>query len=326
MAKTKSTETASQADPMPGLVGPCMATLAGKPPEGPVWAYEVKWDGYRIELHIEREKVRILTRGGNDWTKKFPTIAEEAGRLGLGTAILDGEAVVLDEQGRSDFGMLQRALGRRPASHEAGEIICFAFDLLYLNGRDLRRLPQRERRSMLEPILAGKAGAIRLSEEVDATGEQFFRVACEHGLEGIIAKHRDKPYRSGRHPEWLKIKCAQRDSFVIVGFEPSTVRGAIGRLLLAARKGDDLVYVGGVGTGWSHEMSRELRKLLEGIIVTKPPVNLKRKNAVFTEPRLVAEIEYRAWTDDQRLRHASFKGVRPRADDATVYSLDERPS
>jgi len=307
---------------MPARVDPCLATLVDKPPQGPDWAFEVKWDGYRLAVHIEPDRVRLITRGGYDWTNRFPSIAAEAPRLKLKTAILDGEAVVLDERGRSDFGMLQRALGRRPATHEPGEIILFAFDILYLDGCDLRKLPQRERRRLLEQVVsADRDGAIRLSEEGPAEGEEFLRVACAHGLEGIIAKHRERPYRSGRRPDWLKITCTRRDSFIIVGFEPSTIPGAIGRLLLAARKGGDLVYVGGCGTGWTREESTKLRELLEEIETDSPAVNLNRKGAVFTEPFLVAEVEYRAWTDEGRLRHPSFKGIRERSDDATVFNL-----
>lgn len=307
----------------PARIDHCLATLVAMPPKGSDWAFEVKWDGYRVAVHIEKGGVRILTRGGHDWTDRFPSIAEEAPHLPLKTAILDGEAVVLDEQGRSDFGLLQRALGRRPAAHEPGEIILYAFDLLYLDGRDLRRLPQRERRRLLEPLLEGRVGAIRLSEEVDADGEAFFRVACELGLEGIIAKHRARPYRSGKRPEWQKIKCVRRDTFVIVGFEPSTVPGAIGRLLLAARKDDTLVYVGGVGTGFTAQSSAMLRELLVQIPTKTPAVKLGRKNAVFTRPILAAEIEYRAWTEDGKLRHPSFKGLHEINDVATIYRIDE---
>ncbi|UFX10120.1 non-homologous end-joining DNA ligase [Sinorhizobium meliloti] len=306
---------------MPVRVDPCLATLVDRPPKGPDWAYEVKWDGYRIAVHIEPARVRILTRGGYDWTEKLPSIADDARRLAVKTAILDGEAVVLDDKGRSDFGMLQRALGRLPSPYEAGAIVFYAFDLLYLDGRDLRRLPLRERRRLLEPLVAGREGAIRLSEEVQADGDEFFRVACAHGLEGIIAKHVEKPYRSGRGEWWQKITCKRRDSFAVVGFEPSTVPGHLGRLLLAARKGDELVYVGGCGTGWSHDLSRELRSLLEGMATKTPAVSLRRKNAVFTEPVLVAEVEYRAWTDDGKLRHASFKGIRQREDEASVFDM-----
>ncbi|MDX0469940.1 hypothetical protein GOC67_30060 [Sinorhizobium medicae] len=138
-------------DPMPARVDPCLATLVDKPPIGPDWAYEVKWDGYRLAVHIESGRVRILTRGGYDWTDRFPSIADDARRLAVKTAILDGEAVVLNDQGRSDFGMLQRALGRLPSAVEAGAIVFYAFDLLYLDGRDLRRLPLRERRHYWSP-------------------------------------------------------------------------------------------------------------------------------------------------------------------------------
>ncbi|THK35653.1 ATP-dependent DNA ligase [Ensifer sp. MPMI2T] len=322
MVKTMSKRPSDTppADPMPARVNPCLATLVDKPPKGQDWAFEVKWDGYRLAVHIEPGRIRIITRGGYDWTERFPPIADDARRLAVKTAILDGEAVVLDEQGRSDFGMLQRALGRRPAAHEPGEILLFAFDLLYLDGRDLRRLALSERRRLLETLVAGREGAIRLSEEVQADGEEFFRVACAHGLEGIIAKHLEKPYRSGRGDWWQKITCRRRDSFVIVGYEPSTMPGAIGRLLLAARKGEGLVYVGGCGTGWSHQESLKLRELLDELRTDKPAVSLRRKGAIFTRPALVAEVEYRAWTDDRKLRHASFKGIRERAD-ATVYEL-----
>lgn len=260
MAKASSKKPPDQSlpDPMPARVDPCLAALVDKPPKGPDWAFEVKWDGYRLAVHIEPGRVRIITRGGYEWTERFPSIADDARRLAVKTAILDGEAVVLDDKGRSDFGMLQRALGRLPTPYDAGAIVFYAFDLLYIDGRDLRRLPHRERRRLLEPIVAGREGAIRFSEQVEADGDEFLRVACEHGLEGIVAKHRERPYRSGRTDCWRKITCRLRDSFVIVGFEPSTVPGAIGRLLLAARKGGELVYVGGCGTGWTREESVKL--------------------------------------------------------------------
>ncbi|WP_348628875.1 hypothetical protein [Sinorhizobium sp. CCBAU 05631] len=203
-------------------------------------------------------------------------------------------------------------------------MLFFAFDLLYVDGWDLRRLPFRERRWLLDPIVAGRTGAIRLSEEVEADGEEFYRVACAHGLEGIIAKHREKPYRSGRGDWWQKITCKRRDSFVIVGFEPSTVPGAIGRLLLAARRRGELVYVGGCGTGWTYAESVKLRELLEAIRTDSPAVNLKRKNAVFVEPVLVADAEYRAWTQDGKLRHPSFKGIRERADAGEIFILTNK--
>ncbi|MEY9531196.1 ATP-dependent DNA ligase [Sinorhizobium fredii] len=143
--------------------------LVDKPPKGRDWVFEVKWDGYRLAVHIEPGRVRLITRGGYDWTDRFPSIADDARSLAAQTAVLDGEAVVIDDKGRSDFGLLQRALGRRPSRHDPREILFFAFDLLYLDGRDLRRLPLSQRRQVLESIIvAGRAGAIQLSEEVEA--------------------------------------------------------------------------------------------------------------------------------------------------------------
>lgn len=230
--------------------------------------------------------------------------------------ILDGEAAVLDEKGRSDFGALQRALGRKPSLRDPREILFFAFDLLYLDGHDLRRQPLRERRRLVQ-IVAGCEGVIRLSEEVGADGDEFYRIACEHGLGGIIAKHREKTYHSGRGDWWQKITCRRRDSFVTVGYEPSTVPRAIGRLLLAALKKDRLVYVGGCGTGWSNQESVKLRELLDTIREDKPPVALRRKGAVFVRPLLVAEVEYRAWTEDEKLRHRAM------CNDSACSCLDE---
>ncbi|MEY9532156.1 ATP-dependent DNA ligase [Sinorhizobium fredii] len=226
------------ADPMPDRIEPCLAVLASEPPRGLQWVHEIKWDGYRVAVHVEPSRVRILTRRGYDWTHRFPAIAHAAESLQRTTAILDGEAVVLDKNGRPDFGLLQQALGGVGGTATAGAAVLYAFDLLYYDGRDLRSLPQKERRRMLESILRGVTSAILLSEEVDVSGAELLRVACEHGLEGIVSKHTEKPYRSGsRSGDWLKITCSQRDSFLIVGFEPSeALPSAIARLLLAGAK------------------------------------------------------------------------------------------
>ncbi|MDR9809551.1 non-homologous end-joining DNA ligase [Rhizobium hidalgonense] len=312
-------------DPIPARIDPCLALLKPRPPKGPQWAFEVKWDGYRLAVHIEPSGVRILTRGGHDWTHRFPAIAAEAAQLGAATAILDGEAVVLDDQGRSDFGKLQQSLGGRGGKLNSSASVLMAFDLLYFDGHDLAKTELSTRRHLLESLIApGRESAIRLSEDVDADGEQLLRVACEHGLEGIIAKDRNSPYRSGRLGDWVKIKCIQSDGFAIVGYEKSTASfGGIGRLLLAARKGGELVYVGGVGTGFDERSAAELREQMDTLIIAKPAVNAGRKrNAVFIEPKLIAEIEYRAWTHDGKLRHASYKGLRDKADEVSVYELE----
>ncbi len=312
-------------DPMPARVEPCLALLKQKPPRGQQWAFEVKWDGYRIAVHIEPKGVRILTRGGHDWTHRFPAIAAEAAQLGAATAIIDGEAVVLDERGRSDFSKLQQSLGGRGGKLNSGASVLMAFDLLYFDGHDLTKTELSARRHLLEGLIApGRESAIRLSEEVEADGEQLLRIACEHGLEGIIAKDRNSTYRAGRLGDWLKIKCIQSDSFAIVGWEQSMVaRGHIGSLLLGAKKEGKLVYVGSVGTGIKDSEAWKLRGIMDKLKAARAPVAYsgRRKDITWLKPKLIAEIEYRAWTGDGKLRHASYKGLRDAADNAEVLSL-----
>ncbi|MGO4673004.1 non-homologous end-joining DNA ligase [Bosea sp. 2YAB26] len=310
-------------DPMPERIEPCLALLKSKPPNGDEWSFEVKWDGYRLAIHIDNRTVRVLTRGGHDWTNRFPTIAADALDLGLDSAILDGEAVVLDNRGASDFSALQQALGGRGGKRSAAGALLYAFDLLYLNGHDLRPLACEERRRMLADVIKPHT-SIRLSEEVDADGDAFLTVACEMGLEGIIAKRRDAPYRSGRGGEWLKIKCVQSEGFFIIGYEPSgSALGGIGRLLLAAWKSNRLTYVGGVGTGFSERSATALRKQLDALLIDKPALQLTRKGTRWVSPSLVAEIEFRGWTTDQKLRHSSFKGLREEADADDVLRLED---
>lgn len=310
-------------DPMPDRVEPCLASLKTAPPTGTDWAYEIKWDGYRLAIHIEPKGVRIITRGGHDWTHRFPAIAAAARELGVGTAILDGEAVVLNAQGRSDFGALQRSLGGRGGKRASTESILFAFDLLYFDGHDLTKTELAVRRHLLEDLLEGAAGAIQLSEETEGDGDELLAKACSLGMEGIVAKHRDSPYRSGRTGDWLKIKCVQSESFVIVGYEQSAAaRGGIGSLLLAGRRGHDWVYVGAVGTGFREKDATYLKKTLDTLKTRTPVIPLKGKDYVFAQPTLIAEIEFRGWTDDGNLRHASYKGLREVQDNAAVYALE----
>ncbi|MGO4405688.1 non-homologous end-joining DNA ligase [Bosea sp. RAF48] len=287
----------------------------------------MKWDGYRLAIHVAGKQVRIITRGGHDWTPRFPTIAHDALELGVDSAILDGEAVVLDKRGASDFGALQKALGGRGGKRFAAEARLYAFDLLYLNGHDLRDQPLTERREMLADVLAAQPHAsISLSEEIDAEGSAFLKRACELGLEGIIAKRRSAPYRSGRGGDWLKIKCIQSESFAIIGYEPSTIAlGGIGRLLLAARRDGELVYVGGVGTGFTQTSGTALRKLMDKLVIPHAPIRMpdRKKRYRWAKPELIAEIALRGWTDDGKLRHASFKGLRDDADEAAVFKIGE---
>ncbi len=313
-------------DPMPDRIEPCLALLKPLPPTGSDWIYEVKWDGYRLAIHIEPTAVRIITRGGHDWTDRFPAVAEAAKKLGVRSAILDGEAVVLDEHGRSDFGALQKSLGGRGGKKASTDSILYAFDLLYFDGHDLTGTELSVRRHLLADLVDGADGSIRFSEDVSGDPGELLANACSLGLEGIIAKHRDRPYRSGRTGDWLKIKCIQSESFMIVGYEQSSVaRSGIGSLLLAARQGSGWVSVGSVGTGFKERDAAYLRSTLDKLKTKKRVVPLKGKNLVFARPTLIAEIEFRGWTDDGYLRHASYKGLREVQDNAAVFDIDEKP-
>jgi len=280
----------------------------------------------RLAVHIEPAGVRLITRGGHDWTHRFPAIDEAAKTLGPETMILDGEAVVLDNQGRSAFNLLQRSLGA--SSKIGGKLpstnsILYAFNILYLDGHDLRAMEYEARRQLLEDVIEGQ-GAIRLSEEFDADPDELLSQACSLGLEGIIGKHRDRLYRSGRYGDWVKVKCIQSETFAIIGYEPSTaVPGGVASLLLAARDRDGYKYVGSVGTGFKHDEARRLKKLLDKIKTRVPVDRVPAKNLVMTGPRYSAEIRFRAWTTDGKLRHPSYKGLRDEGDGSEIFRLPD---
>jgi bifunctional non-homologous end joining protein LigD len=289
----------------PKWIEPCIPTLVDKSPKGSNWRHEVKWDGYRISITVDEGKAKVRTRKGLDWTEKFPAIAADAAKLSCRNAIIDGEAVVLDDKGRADFAALQANLA------EDGEnVIAYVFDLLFLDGRDLRALPLGERRKALEDLVVKGKGAILLSEQVDADGEAFFATARAHGLEGIVSKRIDLPYRSGKRSDWLKIKTVQADTFVIVGYMPDG-RGRIAHLMLAVEEDGELRYVGAVGTGWSEVEGLALKKKLDALSMPQAALEgVKAKGAIWTHPSLGAQVAYRGWTSGGELRQASFKGLR----------------
>ncbi len=315
-------------DPMPDRVEPALAQLKAHPPQGDQWSWELKWDGYRLAIHIEPTGVRILTRGGHDWTHRFPAIEQAARALGPATMIIDGEAVVLDDEGRPDFGLLQKSLGAsgKTAGNRASDAILYAFDLIYLDGHELRNVEYRSRRHLLEDTLKGHDGAIRLSETIDADPAILLEHVGSLGLEGIVGKQLDQPYRSGRTGDWVKIKCVKSEAFMVVGYEPSTTSpGGFGSLVLAAYRGAELIHVGNVGTGFRDAEMTRLRKMLDKLRWKRkqlPASYADHADIVWVEPTLIAEIEFRAWTADGKLRHASYKGLRERQDNADVYKLD----
>ncbi|MEJ0094431.1 MAG: DNA ligase D [Methylocella sp.] len=299
---------------MPGFIEPCLATASSAPPSGAGWAHEIKFDGYRLQPALDAGETIIRTRRGLDWTQRFPSIANAIAALPVESAIFDGEAVVEDKGGIADFAVLQDALkeGRQEA------IVFYAFDLLYLNGFDLRPAPLTERKAVLEQVIATapQAGPLRYSAHFAANGETLLKHVCALRAEGIVSKQIERPYRSGRDGDWLKAKCANRQEFVVIGYTLSTATPkAIGSLVLGYYDEGKLNHAGRAGTGYNQQMAKDLFGELEKIKRDKPPVDgpltaEARRDVRWSEPKLVAEIEFRGWTTANMLRQASFKGLR----------------
>ena len=300
---------------MPTWIAPCLPTLVDQPPVGPGWMHEIKWDGYRVSVHVDDGSAAIFTRNGHDWTHRFPAIAEAAAALPLHDAVMDGEAVVLDDQGRSSFSALQQALGtggRGPGKRKASEAVLYAFDLLFLDGHDLRDWSLENRRDALATIVDPTSPAILFSKSFDVSGADLFTSACENGLEGIVSKRRTLPYASGRRDDWLKTKCVQDGTFVVIGYQPSsTTKTALGAVHVAEDAGGSLRYVGAVGSGFSREAAAAMQKRLDALGKPTPAVmGLRIKGARWSLPKLRVDVNYRATTREGLLRHASYKGVR----------------
>ncbi len=299
--------------PVPAFVEPMLASLAPLAPTGQRWLHEIKFDGYRLQARIEAGRVKLFTRGGLDWTRKFGTaMAEALQNLPLGTAVIDGELVVETETGVADFSALQADL----SAGRSDRFVYYVFDLLYLDGYDLRSLPLTTRKDMLGRVVSDQNGLLRLSGDFDDSGATVLRHACRLGLEGIVSKLKDAPYRSGRGKAWQKSKCSSRQEFVIAGYVPSTVsRRAIGSLVLGVQEGGALQHVGRVGTGFTAAMSEALFAKLERLRVPDSPfpaalTAAEARQVRYVRPDLVAEVAFSAWTADGHLRHASFRGLR----------------
>lgn len=295
---------------IPWPLEPQLPTLVSRLPEDGGWLHELKLDGYRLLIRLRRGKAEVYTRGAQDWTERLAGIAQAIEQLPIDEAVIDGELVAPDEQGRTSFSALQRAIDAEPR-----RLYFYAFDLLQAHGVDLRELPLRERKAILRRLLPAEPGRVRYSDHVEGQGGVVYERACELRVEGIISKRADAPYRSGRGRDWVKVKCTGREEFVVGGYI-TRGRNPLASLLLGRFEGDRLIYVGRVGTGFDEEDFRVLCKRLK---------NLARKNHPFAgakppsstgdrvhwvEPQLVVEVKFSEWTADKILRHASFQGIR----------------
>jgi bifunctional non-homologous end joining protein LigD len=288
--------------PFPGFIEPALATSVDKVPSGARWIHEIKFDGYRVQVHLANEAVKVFTRRGHDWTNRFKKVAEDAWHIKAGSAIVDGEIVVPAADGTTDFSVLQNELKGKSTS-----IVLVAFDLLYLNGRDLRKLPLVARKAELKKIIAGTN--VQFSESFEIEGRSMFEHACKLGLEGVVSKVRDSVYASGRGSNWVKKTCAQRETLTIAGF--ALDEGKWDGIYLGRRKGADLVYAGKVDHGFDKVTAADLQKRLKPLIrKTQPYAKRIAHKGIWVEPKLLAEIEYRAKSAEGKVRHPYFKGLR----------------
>jgi bifunctional non-homologous end joining protein LigD len=308
---------------LPAFREPQKATLVDNVPAGSAWIHEMKFDGYRCLLGIGGGEAKVYTRTGLDWSDKFPEIVEAARELEVGSALLDGEIVKLDEKGNSNFSALQAAIS------EGGRgLALFVFDVLEIDGEDVAPLPNIERKERLASLLGeGKPPFILYADHIVGAGEKLFDAMCEAGGEGIISKKADAPYRGTRSKAWLKIKCTRRQEFVIIGWSESDKKGRGFRaLLLGLHEDGKLRYAGKVGTGFSNAVQQDLRARLEKMAVEKPAAPVPRadaRGARWVKPQLVAEVAYAEFTAENVVRHASFLGLR--GDKPARQVVEERP-
>ena len=311
---SKTTLSGAVAGPLPETLKPELATLVERAPDGE-WLYEIKFDGYRVMARVENGEVRLLTRNGHDWTHKLPRQAEALAALGLESAWLDGEMVVANDQGVPDFQALQNAF----EAGSSGKIAYYLFDMPYLNGMDLRKVPVQERRAALAAVLEpNESSLLRFSDAFEETPEALLNSACQMQMEGLIGKRVGSTYVSRRSNDWIKLKCKNRQEFVVVGFsEPKGARSAFGALLLGLHDADSgqLRYAGKVGTGFNETTLKSIYQQLlpletKKAAVVNPPTGYEAKGVHWLEPTLLAEVAFAEMTKDGSVRHAVFHGLR----------------
>jgi bifunctional non-homologous end joining protein LigD len=295
----------------PEFVPPELATLVSHPPKGENWVHEIKFDGYRLLARIQDGETRLITRAHNDWTGKFSSIASALSGLHCRNALLDGEVVNQDPQGGMTFHGLQQAL----SEGRQGELHYYAFDLLFLDGKDLQHRPLLERKALLKKLLKRAPAEIHYSEHFTAAGADVLAHACDIALEGIVSKRADRPYRQGRSLDWMKSKCILEQEVVIGGYTTQPKHpGTLAALLTGYQKDGALVYSGKVGTGFSQEDAAKVLKRLKGLSRKRSPFvsvpTAARRGACWVDPELVAQVNFSEWTADGRMRHPSYQGLR----------------
>jgi bifunctional non-homologous end joining protein LigD len=298
---------------MPARIELQLATLRKIPPAGPGWIHEIKFDGYRMLCRIENGKVGLVTRGHHDWTNRFSHLTSDLLRLPVKSAWLDGEIVALKPDGVSDFSTLQSAFRKKATS----QLVYSVFDLLYLDGYDLRQCALADRKRQLATILEGTGVRVQYVDHVEGRGYEFFEQCRNMGLEGAVCKRADRGHQPGRNDDWIKVKCKRREDFVICGYiNPSSRRKGLGSLILGAYGPDGaLTYEGRVGSGISARVEAELLLKLARLSELKAPFSKSPSRENRTEfhwvrPELVARVEFLERTNDGLLRHTSFQGLR----------------
>ncbi len=314
-AAATSKRARAQAVPaeLPASLAPELATLVEQPPSSPAdWIFEIKFDGYRLLARIEGKQVRLFTRNGHDWTHKLGHLHQALLKAKLPDGWYDGEIVVHDAHGRPDFGLLQLAFDGAGSA----DIVYFLFDAPYLDGSDLRQVPLETRRAMLKAVLdKGVPAAIRFSEAFGGDPQELAAAACHMGLEGMIGKRRDSRYVQRRSADWIKLKCGQRQEFVICGYtDPQGARTGIGALLLGTHDENGVLqYAGNVGTGFNEATLRSLKTQLDALATDTspfPPRAVAGRKHHWVKPRLIAEVSFAEWTSSGAIRHAVFHGLR----------------
>ena len=295
--------------PFPSFIEPMHPSQHSKPPVGARWQYEIKLDGWRGQLHLQRGAAKLFSRNGNDLTASCTTIATAAADIPASDAVLDGEIVVPGRNGIPNFLELKSAMTRSQS-----RLLYYAFDVLHLDGFDLRPVPLADRRRLLAQLLAGSPGGrILTSETIDIQEppDLLYRHACELGMEGIVAKRIDAPYRSGRVQSWIKVKCVRRLALPIIGYVPQK-GNSIAAIRLGRPEGGALVYAGKAGTGFTVKSAQSVRERLLPLHRKSPPLAkpLKRPDTIWVEPKVIADIAFTELTEDGMLRHASFKGLK----------------